>query len=155
MLIHPVGQALKVQALIYNTQPNIVFVDSSGWIALVNNRDSLHDQARQVYLDKLKSGARLLTTTAVLLEVGNWLSPSNLRTLALDLLDKIEASSLIEVTYVDSNLYDAGWELFLEQSDKDWGVTGCMSFVVMRERRIVEALSADHHFQQAGFVKLL
>ena len=91
----------------------------------------------------------------MLLEVGNWLSPSNLRTLALDLLDKFEASSLIEVTYVDSNLYDAGWELFRERSDKDWGVIDCMSFVVMRERRIVEALSADHHFQQAGFVKLL
>ena len=78
--------------------PNIVFVDSSGWIALVNSRDSLHHQARRVYLEKLESGARLVTTTAVLLEVGNWLSPSNLRTLALDLLEKIEVSSLIEVT---------------------------------------------------------
>ena len=135
--------------------PNIVFVDSSGWIALVNSRDSLHDQAKRVYLDKLKSGAHLLTTDAVLLEVGNWLSPSNLRSLALDLLDKIEASSLIEVTHVDPHLYNKGWDLYRERSDKDWGITDCMSFVVMRERQIVEAFSADHHFQQAGFVKLL
>ena len=135
--------------------PNIVFVDSSGWIALVNSRDSLHHQARRVYLDKLESGARLLTTTAVLLEVGNWLSPSNLRTLALDLLEKIEVSSLIEVRHVDSNLYNKGWELYRERLDKDWGITDCISFVVMRERSIVEAFSADHHFQQAGFVKLL
>jgi predicted nucleic acid-binding protein len=31
----------------------------------------------------------------------------------------------------------------------------CTSFDLMQERAVTEALSADHHFEQAGFVALL
>jgi len=132
-----------------------VFVDSSGWIALLNSRDSLHSRAKELYRDKLRGGSRLLTTTAVLLEVGNWLSPSPLRQLATDLLDRIERSNLVSVVFVDNDLYTRGWAIYRERPDKDWGITDCISFAVMAEQRILEAFSADHHFEQAGFVRLL
>jgi hypothetical protein len=45
--------------------------------------------------------------------------------------------------------------LFRQRADKAWGLTDCISFVVMREREIPEALTADEHFEQAGFVALL
>ncbi|PYP86948.1 MAG: hypothetical protein DMF61_12200 [Blastocatellia bacterium AA13] len=56
-------------------------------------------------------------------------------------------------------------ELFLDSAyaialsspkdDKEWGITDCISFVVMRERRLTKALTTDRHFQQAGFRTLL
>ena len=55
----------------------------------------------------------------------------------------------------DVRLYDAGLRLYADRLDKNWSVTDCISFLAMRERRIVEALTTDHHFEQAGFVALL
>ena len=45
--------------------------------------------------------------------------------------------------------------MFAARPDKDWSLTDCISFVVMQERNIQDALTADHHFEQAGFVALL
>ncbi len=75
---------------------NLTYVDASGWIALVNRRDSLHTQAEQLYRDRLDRRQRLITSSVVLLEVGNWLSPAPKRHLALELLDRIEQSARIE-----------------------------------------------------------
>jgi hypothetical protein len=52
-------------------------------------------------------------------------------------------------------LYRKGWQIYRERLDKDWGVIDCISFTIMQERNIVEALTGDRHFQQAGFVALL
>ncbi len=55
----------------------------------------------------------------------------------------------------EGSLYDAGIELYRTRSDKDWSLTDCISFVVMEQRGIVDALTGDHHFEQAGFRALL
>jgi hypothetical protein len=70
-----------------------------------------------------------------------------------------------ELTFVDASgwialvnaneLYRKGWQLYRERLDKDWGVIDCISFAIMQERGIVETLTGDRHFQQAGFVALL
>ena len=52
-------------------------------------------------------------------------------------------------------LFASGSDLYAQRLDKDWSLTDCISFVVMRERGIAEALTADHHFEQAGFTILL
>jgi hypothetical protein len=134
---------------------NLTFVDASGWIALVNRKDALHHQAVRLYQTRLIQGGRFMTTSAALLEVGNWLSPASLRQLAIDLLDRIRHSTRIEVVHVDPALYAKGWELYRNRPDKDWGIVDCLSFVVMQERGLIEALTADHHFEQAGFITLL
>jgi uncharacterized protein len=91
----------------------------------------------------------------VLTEVADALSappfrPSFLRLLAA--LRKDPASTVVPPT---AALFEAGVSLFAERSDKDWTLTDCMSFVVMREYGITEALTGDRHFQQAGFTALL
>ena len=48
-----------------------------------------------------------------------------------------------------------GWRLYRERPDKDWGAIDCISFTIIQERNIVEALTGDRHFEQAGFVALL
>lgn len=48
-------------------------------------------------------------------------------------------------------VYQAGFDLFAARPDKAWSLTDCISFGVMRERGLSDALTADHHFEQAGF----
>jgi len=134
---------------------DLTFVDASGWIALVNVNDTLHQQAVRLFEQRLNEGRGFVTSSVVLLEVGNWLSPVPLRRLASDLIERVEHSSRIQVVELTPELYRKGWQLYRERPDKDWGVIDCISFAIMQERNIVEALTADRHFQQAGFVALL
>jgi len=56
---------------------------------------------------------------------------------------------------LDTKLFHRGVELFRRRPDKGWPLTDCISFVVMQDHGIDEALTADVHFQQAGFTALL
>lgn len=134
---------------------DLTFVDASGWIALVNANDTLHHQSVRLFEQRLNEGRGFVTSSVVLLEVGNWLSPVPLRRLASGLIERIEHSTRIQVVELTPELYRKGWQLYRERPDKDWGVIDCISFAIMQERHIVEALTGDRHFQQAGFVALL
>ena len=134
---------------------DLTFVDASGWIALVNANDTLHHQSVRLFEQRLNDGRGFVTSSVVLLEVGNWLSPVPLRRLASGLVERIEHSTRIQVVELTPELYRKGWQLYRERLDKDWGVIDCISFTIMQECNIVEALSGDRHFQQAGFVALL
>jgi len=138
-----------------SSSTNLIYVDAAGWIALVNRRDALHTEAVRIYKQRLQEQCQIITSSVVLLEVGNWLSPAPLRGLAIDLLHRIEQSSRIEVVHVNRDLYARGWELYSNRLDKDWGAIDCISFVIMQERNLTEALTGDHHFEQAGFKVLL
>ena len=54
-----------------------------------------------------------------------------------------------------SELMERGFDLFSRRPDKEWSLTDCISFIVMSEEGITEALTGDHHFEQAGFTILL
>lgn len=138
-----------------SSSTNLIYVDAAGWIALVNRRDALHTEAVRIYKQRLQEQCQLITASVVLLEVGNWLSPAPLRGLAIDLLKRIEQSSRIEVVHVTPDLYARGWKLYGNRLDKDWGIIDCISFVIMQERKLTDALTGDHHFEQAGFNVLL
>jgi predicted nucleic acid-binding protein len=61
----------------------------------------------------------------------------------------------MKVVSVDTSLLNRGLDLYHSRPDKDWGLTDCISFVVMREQNLIDALTADRHFVQAGFRALL
>ncbi len=130
-----------------------IFVDTGAWIALFFARDSLHRKTQET-LKKIQ-GRDLVTTSAVLLETLDGFSSHGLRHLATPLRQTIEASQQLEVVHVDETLFGRGWDLYESRGDKDWSLTDCLSFVVMRERDLDEALAHDHHFEQAGFRALL
>jgi len=67
----------------------------------------------------------------------------------------VKQSPFIEMVYVDQTIDEAAWQLLANRRDKDWSLVDCVSFVVMQQRNLVEALTTDHHFEQAGFVRLL
>jgi uncharacterized protein len=129
-----------------------VFADTSFYVALVNPRDALHSRANEE-ADRLRGV--VLTTEYVLIEVGNWLARSDDRQVFLDLMRQIRADRRTRVVASDSALFELGLDLYAHRPDKDWSLTDCTSFIVMREHGLIDALSADHHFEQAGFTILL
>lgn len=96
-----------------------------------------------------------MTTTTILLEVANAFSQPPLRPLAIALYERVTLSARITVVDVDRSIFARGWELFRSRRDKPWSLTDCISFVVMQDRHVTDALTADRHFEQAGFRALL
>ncbi len=133
---------------------NIVFVDTAAWLALINDKDGLHEQAKQVYVGLLRRNIALVTTEFVFLEVADGLSNPLLRQKAVAFLNRLR-EDLLEIIPASSELLDKGWSLYGRRPDKGWGLTDCTSFVVMDEQGIVEAFTSDQHFTQAGFQRLL
>ena len=128
------------------------FADTSFYVAAVNPRDALHDSANA--LARSRRGS-VVTTEYVLIEVGNWLARAGDRQVFVELIRQIRADPRTTVVAGGSALFERGFELYARRHDKGWSLTDCISFVVMREGGLVGALTADHHFEQAGFTVLL
>jgi len=134
---------------------NKVFLDTSYAVALATPQDSHHRQALKLAGDLERQGSQMVTTRAVLLEIGNSLSRKRHRVLGVALLEFLEADPRVEIVPLSEDLYRKGFELFGQRRDKEWGLVDCVSFVVMQERELQESLTTDEHFEQAGFRALL
>lgn len=135
--------------------PPVVFMDTAYLIALANRRDQLHIRALELEGRLATNGTRLVTTRAVLLEFGNEMSRRDRRATAVRLLTFAERDPRVEIVEVMSDLYAAGFALFAARPDKDWGLVDCISFALMTQRGLTDALTADDHFAQAGLTALL
>jgi len=91
----------------------------------------------------------------VLLEIGNALSKKRYRQAAGELLDALERDPQVEIVLLTEELYQQALALFCSRLDKEWGLIDCVSFIIMRERGLTNALTTDDHFEQAGFRALL
>jgi len=129
-----------------------VFADTSYYLALFNRHDRWHEEA----LAWSKASERpVVVTEFVLVELGNAFCHGRARPQFLALVQTLRADPSIAIVAASSALFDRGLRLFGDRPDKDWSLTDCISFVVMRDEGITEALTADHHFEQAGFTILL
>jgi len=129
-----------------------LFADTSFYLAYLVERDAWHSRAMS-----LSEGLELptVTTAWVLTELANTLSAPWERANFVRFISLLRDDATCEVVPASQLLFDAGLRLYAERQDKGWSLTDCISFVVMRERGIAEALTADRHFEQAGFVALL
>jgi uncharacterized protein len=132
-----------------------VFLDTSFAIALSVESDQHFDHAVKLSEQLETEQTRLITTTAILLEIGNALSKKRYRQAAKELLLSLQQDETVEILPITDELYQKAFELFCNRPDKDWGLIDCISFIVMREKGLSEALTTDEHFQQAGFIVLL
>lgn len=105
-------------------------------------------------LSAIYDGERLVTTEAVLLEIGNALA-KRFRKEAVSVIQTFQASKEVTVIPVSSELFARAFDFYRKFSDKSWGLIDCVSFVVMHERGIVDVLTADNDYGQAGFNRLL
>ncbi len=135
--------------------PIEVFLDAAYAIALAAPSDQLHSRAVAL-AEKLEADrSRLVTTQAVVLEIGNALSKRRHRAAAVQLISSLDADPSVEIIPMSSHLFAAAFDLFRKRPDKEWGLIDCLSFLVMEARGITDALTADEHFEQAGFRALL
>lgn len=125
-----------------------VFADSFFWIALLNRRDEYHNKAR-IYLGNFTG--RIITTQWVLAEVADAMAGSTARQSIQPFFQELAASRAVTVLEATSALFLMGIRLYHERPDKNWSLTDCISFVVMSDHGLNEALTGDHHFAQAGF----
>ena len=132
---------------------SVVFGDTSFFVALANPRDDGHAHALEVAAG-LES-ATLITTDFIVVELGSYFSRSQLRPLFEIVVEDLANDPRHTVIPATRELFDRGMQLFTRRPDKEWSLTDCISFVVMEERGLGEALTADRHFEQAGFTALL
>ena len=123
-----------------------VYADAFYWLATLNPDDVYYARVSQFPVK-----GRLVTTTAVCLEVMDALSHRKLRPLAVRFWRDLQNNRLLAVVRIDDALLIRAADLFSNRMDKDWSLTDCISFVVMTDRGIRKALTGDHHFEQAGF----
>ena len=131
------------------------FLDAAYAIALASPDDDFHVPAVTLALNLKSRQTRMVTTQAVLLEIGDSLSKPRFRAAATEILSSIARDSRIEVVPLTPDLMRRAFDLFRQRPDKDWPLTDCISFVAMKDEGITEALTGDHHFEQAGFRALL
>jgi predicted nucleic acid-binding protein len=129
-----------------------VFADTFYYLALVNPADNRHAQAHD-FTDGF--AGRMVTTSWVLSELANALAKAATRPAFLQVFSQLRADPDVVILPPDAGLFEDGLRLYAARPDKDWSLTDCISFVVMQREGISEALTGDHHFEQAGFVALL
>ncbi|MDT4896166.1 MAG: uncharacterized protein QOH25_1243 [Acidobacteriota bacterium] len=132
-----------------------IFLDTAYIYALVNTRDQWHEQALTWQRKLATERRKLVTTELILVEIADGLAAVKFRAQAATVLLTLQSSAFVDIVPFSSHLLSEGFDLYRSRSDKDWGLTDCVSFVVMRERVLSEALTMDEHFQQAGFHALL
>ena len=131
------------------------FADTSFWIALSSRRDQFHSQAIAWHSAVMRTSSRIVTAEAVLWEWLNALADTATRATAAEGYRRAHADKRVEVVPFDPELNAAAVALYRSRGDKDWSLTDCVSFVLIRERGISEALTADQHFVQAEIKALL
>jgi predicted nucleic acid-binding protein len=129
-----------------------VFADTFFFLALVNPRDAAHAKAVAVATSLTRP---LITTAWIITELADGLASTADRRLFADILADLKSDPANILIPADQALLDRGIQLYLSRPDKKWSLTDCISFVVMQDHQVHEALTGDHHFEQAGFVCLL
>lgn len=131
---------------------NEVFADTFYFVALLSPSDVAYERARKATTNR---PAKLVTTAWVLTELANSLSGHKTRQGFLTALRALQSDPDVEIVGPNRELFDDGIKLYAARPDKDWSLTDCISFVVMQQYGITDALTGDRHFEQAGFRALL
>ncbi|HEY7490279.1 MAG TPA: PIN domain-containing protein [Candidatus Tectomicrobia bacterium] len=118
----------------------------------MNLRDQYHQRA--VELADQFEGHPLLVTDAVPLEIGNAFA-RGYKQEAVEIIEQFLAAEEVEVIHLTPRLFVQAFTLYKTHQDKAWRLVDCLSFIVMREAGMDQALTFDHHFVQAGFQALM
>lgn len=132
--------------------PTPILIDSSYILALVDRRDQNHSRAIQ--LVSKYDNVPMIVTAAILLEIGASLA-YGFRKQVIQIIEEFQTSPNIEIIPLSPELFEQAFQYFKKHQDKEWSLTDCVSFVEMQQRGISQALTFDHHFQQAGFIALM
>jgi predicted nucleic acid-binding protein len=133
------------------------FVDTSGWASFFDSKEPTHRQAAQILAKAYQEQHTLVTSNYVLAELVSLLqSPLRIpRAKIFAIIDIIKTTPYLTIIHIDSATDAAAWNLCKSRPDKAWSLVDCSSFILMQRQNIQFALTTDHHFEQAGFIRLL
>jgi uncharacterized protein len=137
---------------------NNLLIDTSGWASLFITRDPHHLQARQHFTQATQQDQTVVITTNYIISELVSLLHSPLRQPRIrifEIVNAIRTASYIQTIHIDTAIDQAAWELCQNRPDKPWSLVDCSSFIVMQQMNIQQVLTADRHFEQAGFTRLL
>src|SRR5262245_39852105 len=131
-----------------------IFLDTNGWLALLNASENWHADAMDLWLDLVRRGNRIVLTDWIIAETGNGLARSQTKAQFVNVVEQMLDAPSVDVISVDRGLLGRALSDYSNYTDKTWGLVDCASFIVMRDRGIAEAFTSDRDFQQAGFTCL-
>ena len=132
-----------------------ILVDTAGFLALWDASDQFHRPALQLQMELSRKGRRFVTTDYIVDETATLLLVRHSHPAAADFLQTVLASQSLQIQWIDSDHFQRAARFFTQHDDKQWSFTDCLSFILMRELRLTDCFTTDHHFQQAGFNVLL
>lgn len=134
-----------------------LFVDTSGWANLIDFSQPFHPLSANIYQNARVQKHKIITTSYIVSELVALLaSPLRIpRLKAIAFIQSLKTSPYVEVIHINKEIDTKAWELLINRPDKEWSLVDCSSFIVMQERKITASLTSDHHFEQAGFIRLL
>lgn len=134
---------------------NPVFLDTNGWVALLNREDSLHSTAAKAWRRLGRAGYSMVLTDWIIAETGNTLARTVVRRDFPEGVQRLLRLPHARIVFVTPAIMERALLLYSDRPDKNWGLVDCASFVVMKNEGITEAFTTDRHFEQAGFNCLL
>lgn len=135
---------------------NSLFVDTSGWVGLVGRDERLHREVEYHYRRSIRERRGIVTTSYIVTEIVALLTnrPIVPRTRMIEFVESLYASSQVIIIFVDQDINTESWSLLKARPDKDWSLVDASSFVIMQRYGMIDALTTDDHFRQAGFIRL-
>lgn len=134
---------------------NEVFVDTSGFFALLVKGDDRHAAAIRALRNAQKGRRGFVTTDYVIDETATLLKARGFIHLLSPLFKTLDSSSACRIEWTDAERFQDTQAHFIKHADQAWSFTDCLSFRVMSRLRLSDALTKDAHFQHAGFKALL
>ncbi|MBM3993984.1 MAG: type II toxin-antitoxin system VapC family toxin [Planctomycetes bacterium] len=134
---------------------NEIFVDTSGFYAILVKSDDRHRTAVRHLREARRRRRRFVTSDYVLDETATLLKARGLRHLLPAFFEKLLGSQVCRIEWTDPDRFHEVQAFFLKHIDQDWSFTDCISFALMKELTLRDALTKDRHFESAGFVALL
>ena len=128
------------------------YADAHYYIALLSREDQHHAAALRL---TAQLEGTIVTTDWILAEVGNALCQPRNRLRFIELVNVLRSNPAVKIVSATREIFDGGLQLYANRPDKAWSLVDCISFLVMEREGIREALTADLHFEQAGFAALL
>lgn len=132
---------------------NTIFVDTGYLLALELSNDQNHQVAKQHWQNVVNSLPPLVTTSYVFDEIVTFFSKKRHHEKAVQVGNYLLRSPSVQFIHIDEELFFQGWAYFQQHKDKEYSLTDCISFVVMRNFGIEKVFTFDKHFEQAGFLK--
>ncbi|MFO7890414.1 MAG: PIN domain-containing protein [bacterium] len=132
-----------------------IFIDTSGYYALLINQDNAHRKAVDILHEAAEEKIQFITSDYILDEIATLLQFRGVGHLLPEFFKRVFNSQACRIEWMDEELFQQTKLFFFKNSDHKYSFTDCFSFILMQRNGLEKALTKDHHFREAGFISLL